>query len=173
MSAVIAKTAMGLCSCGSQIEQGEYVLLRNDGAIHVGCPERTAAASQTTPMESSGFLFGGDELATIEHAKEVVGVNHISFDGATVLGIDTRRLAGQLAKVYGLMKDGRFRTLSQIASVAGCLETSASARLRDLRKARFGNHSVVSHRVEGTTALYEYRLVANPAKGNELGRRAA
>jgi hypothetical protein len=122
---------------------------------------------------SSGYLFGDAEQATLEHAKEVLGVHHISFDGATSLGIDAPRLAGQLARVFELMSDGKFRTLAQIADAAGCLETSASARLRDLRKARFGSHAVVSRQVADSPLLYEYRLIINERKEMDGQRSAA
>lgn len=174
MSAVVAKEAMGFCSCGAQIEPGEQILIRSDGAIHVGCPERVSnSANQTTVTESSGFLFGDAELATIEQAKEVIGVNRISFDGATVLGIDTPRLAGQLARVYTLMTDGKYRTLEQIANASGCLETSASARLRDLRKSRFGSHTVVSRQVASSPGVYEYQLIVNEKRKIDGHRNAA
>lgn len=163
---------MGFCSCGLPVDTGEYVLLRPGGAIHVGCPERTAATGPTTQTEASGFLFDDGERAIVEKAKETIGVNHIRFDGASVLGIDTPRLAGQLARVFELMRDGQYRTLTQIASATECLETSASARLRDFRKPKFGSHSVIQRQVEGSALLYEYRLIVNEKKETD-GRRYA
>jgi hypothetical protein len=172
MNFKIARTVMGDCAgCGLRIEEGEYFASQDGLLVHHGCSSKgsmTGAAPQV-----GMFLFDDTQLAAIEKAKEVVGVNQVSFDGATVLGIDSPRLAGQLAKVYELMKDGQYRTLAQIASAAGCLETSASARLRDLRKARFGNHAVESRRVEGTTALYEYRLIISQVRERDHERHAA
>jgi hypothetical protein len=130
-------------------------------------------SSRQKKEPQSGFLFGDAENASIETAQEVLDVKRIQFDGATVLQIDTPRLAGQLARVFALMLDGKFRTLSQIAGVAGCLETSASARLRDLRKARFGSHTVVSRQVPGSPLLYEYRLIINERKEIDGRRNAA
>lgn len=46
----------------------------------------------------------------------------------------SKPMNGQLRRVYELMSDGGKRTLREIARDTGCLETSASARLRDLRK---------------------------------------
>jgi hypothetical protein len=126
-------------------------------------------------------LFGDNELEAaievkdenIERAKETLGIKHISFDGASALGVDVPRLAGQLATIFDLMRDGEFRTLAQISSTAGCLETSASARLRDLRKARFGSHIVLSRYLSNSPGVYEYQLVLNQRKEFDERRNAA
>ncbi len=52
-------------------------------------------------------------------------------------GRDARRLAGQHARVFALMKDGTYRTLAEIAEATKDPEASISARLRDFRKPRF------------------------------------
>ncbi len=162
MSITIAKEEMGFCSCGTRIERGERVDVTNLGTIHVGCPPRqTASVSKVSHTESSGWLFGDAGAAIIEHARKTVGASRISFDGASVLGIDMPRLSGQTARVFQMMSDGKYKTLTQIASGCRCLETSASARLRDLRKKRFGSHTVVSRQVEGHAGLYEYKLIPN------------
>jgi hypothetical protein len=81
-----------------------------------------------------------------------------AFDGGTYEpGKDYARLNGQLRRVASLMSDGQFRTLAEIASVAGGTEASVSARLRDLRKERYGAREVERQRVAG--GLYRYRLV--------------
>jgi hypothetical protein len=172
MPVAIAKEPMNFCTCGIQIEPGEQIFPRSGGAIHVGCPERRAN-SENAVTESSGFLFGNAELLAIENTKDTLGVKHVSFDGATVLQIDTTRLATQLAKVFELMRDGKYRTLAQVASDAGCLETSASARLRDLRKRRFGSHEVVSRQLAGSPLVFEYRLIINEQKEIDGQRSAA
>lgn len=173
MNIKIARTPMGSCAgCTLPIDEGEYYVPQGGALVHTACAgKRPAMASPTA--EVGMFLFDAQQLAVIDNAKKVVGARTISFDGASVLAIDRPRLAGQIAKVYELMKDGRYRTLEQIANAAECLETSASARLRDLRKARFGNHAVESRRVEGPTALYEYRLIVNQVKERDHGRQAA
>jgi hypothetical protein len=113
------------------MEAGEWISIsKTQGTTHTGCRSLPSHNVLSADAEM-GPLFGDAEQSTLEHAKKVLGVQHISFDGATALGIDQPRLAGQLAKVFSLMKDGEFRTLSQIASATGCLETSASARLRE------------------------------------------
>jgi hypothetical protein len=75
---------------------------------------------------------------------------------------DQARLTGQLQRVYGLMKDGRWRTLDEIESTTGDPASSISAQLRHLRKARFGGH-LVEKRIRGdrSRGLWEYRVGVN------------
>jgi hypothetical protein len=68
------------------------------------------------------------------------------------------RLATQLQAVWDLMADGRWRRLTEIAAAAKCDTQSAGARCRDLRKPKFGGHTVEKRRVPGT-AVREYRLI--------------
>src|SRR5688572_20716591 len=78
-------------------------------------------------------------------------------DGATYVHTrDARRLAGQHARVVAFMKDGGWHTLSEIAEATGDPEASVSARLRDLRKPRFGSYVVEREYVE--RGLFRYRL---------------
>lgn len=80
------------------------------------------------------------------------------FDGETFdFKQDSPRLSTQFERVRDLMRDGRWRTLAQIAQGAGGSESSVSARLRDLRKPRFGAFRVERERVEG--GLHRYRLL--------------
>lgn len=68
------------------------------------------------------------------------------------------RLASLLKRVYGVMSDGHWRTLSDIAHEARAgSEASVSARLRDLRKPRFGGHTIERQLVGD--GLYAYRMV--------------
>lgn len=159
--ATIARTE-SFCTCGVRIEISDEVLMRPGGAIHPGCRERAAnGETKTTVTESTGgaFLFNEMETRAVEHAAATLGVNRVSFDGPSLLAIDTPRLAGQIAKVYMLMSDGRFRKLAEIATFANCLETFAGARLRDFRKAKFGGHEVISRHVGN--GVYEYKLILN------------
>lgn len=84
------------------------------------------------------------------------------FDGRTYSPVlDRARLNKQLAAVFGLMKDGVWRTPAEIATGAGCDWASASARLRDLRKSRFGGYTVLRRRRAGAerAGVFEYRVV--------------
>jgi hypothetical protein len=82
------------------------------------------------------------------------------FDGATFdPALDGDRLRILLGRVYALMRDGEWRTLPAIAECCGGTEASVSARLRDLRKERFGAYRVERRRVAPAEAgLFEYRL---------------
>lgn len=79
------------------------------------------------------------------------------FDGPEyVPARDQARLAGQILRVFNLMRDGRFRTLREIAQATGDPESSISAQLRHLRKPRFGAHTVNRRHVDN--GLFEYQL---------------
>lgn len=69
---------------------------------------------------------------------------------------DNRRLTGQINRVYECMKDGRWRTLDEIAKATGDPHASISAQLRHLRKPRFGGHTV--HKDYIDSGLYKYQL---------------
>lgn len=72
---------------------------------------------------------------------------------------DSARLGDQMKAVFELMKDGKERTLKEIADGTGSPESSVSARLRDLRKERFGGHMV--HRQYIARGLFSYQLELN------------
>lgn len=82
----------------------------------------------------------------------------VYFDGETyVHARDSSRLGDQMQAVFELMKDGKERTLKEIADGTGSPESSVSARLRDLRKERFGGHTV--ERTYIARGLFSYRLL--------------
>ena len=72
---------------------------------------------------------------------------------------DWERLTSQIGRVFSCMKDGRWRSLSDIASITGDPEASVSAQLRHLRKERFGSHTVEKKHLG--SGLYHYRLIPN------------
>lgn len=79
------------------------------------------------------------------------------FDGVTYeRAKDHARLTSQLVRVYGCMRDGQWRTLDEIARSINDPAASISARLRDLRKSKFGGYTVQRRR--RTQGLFEYRL---------------
>jgi hypothetical protein len=83
-----------------------------------------------------------------------------TFDGATFEPeLDHDRLLTLLNRVRDLMADGNWRTLAQIVQACGGTEASVSARLRDLRKPKFGAHDVRRRRVCGADGLFEYRVI--------------
>lgn len=75
-------------------------------------------------------------------------------DGETYQrAFDYERLNRQSKAVWTAMRDGKWRSLEEIAVMAAAREASASARIRDLRKAGL---TVERKRVEG--GLYHYRV---------------
>lgn len=79
-------------------------------------------------------------------------------DGVTYdHGRDGARLTAQHERVKEFMRAGGWHTLAEIHEATGDPEASVSARLRDLRKKRFGKHTVLRrHLGDG---LYAYRLI--------------
>ena len=88
------------------------------------------------------------------------------FDGETYEpDKDFVRLTGQLGRVYEFMRDARWHTIPEISVGAEGSEASVSARLRDLRKKKFGSHTVERRRRgEGRSGFFEYRLIVNDMK---------
>ena len=75
---------------------------------------------------------------------------------------DDERLTKQLDRIFNLMKDGNWRTLSEISQITGDPPASISAQLRHLRKERFGSHTVMKrNRGDREHGLFEYRLILN------------
>lgn len=83
------------------------------------------------------------------------------FDGSDYSPkFDDVRLKGQIKKIYALMIDGKWRTLSEIEQLTNFGQASISAQLRHLRKDRFGNHIVNKrNRGERRQGLFEYQLI--------------
>jgi hypothetical protein len=73
---------------------------------------------------------------------------------------DSPRLACQLARVFNLMSDSRWRGLDEISNATGDPPASVSAQLRHLRKPRFGKHVVLKQHLGH--GYYKYQLVVNP-----------
>jgi hypothetical protein len=83
-----------------------------------------------------------------------------AFDGkAYEPELDFKRLKTQYKRVWELMYDRKWRTLSEISQATGTPEASASALLRDFRKEKNGGH-IVNRRRRGdpTQGLFEYQL---------------
>lgn len=71
---------------------------------------------------------------------------------------DFDRLNAQQARVFDLMRDGKWRTLGEAAAATGDQTQSISARLRDLRKPEFGGLTVDRRRRGEGRGTYEYRV---------------
>ena len=72
---------------------------------------------------------------------------------------DQVRLNKQTQAVFDTMKGGDWHSLSWIAEKARAPQASVSARLRDLRKEKFGGHTV--NREYVAFGLWKYRLIVN------------
>ncbi len=86
------------------------------------------------------------------------------FDGKTYdPALDGARLRSQLGRTYETIKRGKWWTVKDIcfyhSSHYGKVdsESGVGARLRDLRKRKFGGHNVEGRRV-GKSAVWEFRL---------------
>ena len=80
------------------------------------------------------------------------------FDGSDYNHIrDFVRLHGQMKRIWEIVKDGQWHTLSDLSKKTGDPEASISAQLRHLRKPRFGGHTIEKQRFP--SGQYEYRLV--------------
>jgi len=100
----------------------------------------------------------GDTCAVHQDADPSAPRPTVRFDGETYQADrDGERLARQQATIYALMRDGRPRTLAQIEALTGFPQSSISARLRDLRKPRFGGHDVI--RAYEDRGVWVYRVV--------------
>lgn len=81
------------------------------------------------------------------------------FDGSTIHEDPDApvRLTGLMLRVTKAMRSGEWLTLNELAFQAGGSEASVSARLRDLRKTRWGSHTVERRLLE--KGLYQYRVL--------------
>lgn len=84
----------------------------------------------------------------------------VYFDGKTYdPKYDRDRLKKLLGRVYECMLDGHWRSLEEIQQSCGGTEASVSARLRDLRKERFGAYDIQRARVDPMRrGLWLYRM---------------
>lgn len=71
---------------------------------------------------------------------------------------DGARLRTQFDKVASVMCDGKWHTLDELAQRCGGSVPSISARVRDLRKPKFGGHTAVRRRMRA--APWQYRMLA-------------
>ena len=74
---------------------------------------------------------------------------------------DGKRLHSQRNRLLALMRDGEWRSLHAISTATGDPEASVSARLRDLRKVKFGGHNVERRYV--AMGQWEYRVIVAEA----------
>ena len=100
----------------------------------------------------------------------IPGVYEYRFDGPGQVETDAAAMGRQLEAVWRVMQDGCWRTLREICEATGYLggPQSISARLRDLRKDRFGGYTVERRIRAGTDRVREYRVIDDDT---DLSRR--
>ena len=69
---------------------------------------------------------------------------------------DSARLTGQIKRIYDYMRNSGWRSLDEIAKATGDPHASVSAQLRNLRKDRFGAHTIDRKYI--SDGLYHYKL---------------
>jgi len=69
---------------------------------------------------------------------------------------DLARLDNAMGRIWTFIQDGNWHTLAELSAVGECSEACASARLRDLRKAKFGSYQI--NRSHCGKGLWKYRF---------------
>ncbi|MGW8177564.1 MAG: hypothetical protein ACWGQW_02045 [bacterium] len=91
-----------------------------------------------------------------------ITLKHPPFDGETYGEEDYPRLKSQLEAVRKRLKDGKWHTIQDLAEYARnttgrqVTEASISARIRDLRKKKFGGYTV--WRLNYGNGLWKYKM---------------
>jgi hypothetical protein len=83
------------------------------------------------------------------------------------MATDVQELAEQekrtiFLRVKALMLDGRWRSGPEIARIVGCSDSCATARVRDLRKEKYGSYEV--KREVFPDKVHRYQLVVPEAE---------
>ena len=91
---------------------------------------------------------------------EILDRSRPAFDGETYEAEhDLERLTSQLERVKAVLLRGGWYTLGELKAKVGGSEAGLSARLRDLRKERYGKFVVESRRRgDAKHGLFEYRI---------------
>ena len=153
----IAQSDLGQCAgCGASVDRGEAIVQTGVGIVHAGCEARAVNAVDAP------VLFALSGTPAIEHrATSSESRSHAPTDYS---GNETRQYIGQRERVFSVMQDSRWRTLQEIARLTGCLETSVSIRLREIRRA---GHTVIHEPLGDGSTIRRYRLIANQEGVNE------
>jgi hypothetical protein len=139
------------------------VVARKAGLIYLACGchlfEDDGAEIPPEPGVPSGTPAPAQlRLTEIEYALALP-----DFDGAT---FDPRRdkvrLGKQASRVWREMRDYQWHTLAELARLTDDPEASISARIRDLRKPKFGGHIVERENLGAGT--WRYRLLRQGAE---------
>ena len=81
------------------------------------------------------------------------------FDGVTYNpALDEARLESQMGRVFECLRSGEWYTPTEMSAITGDNWSSVNARIRDLRKAKFGAWIVDRVRDPNNRGLHRYRL---------------
>ena len=94
------------------------------------------------------------DLNLFNQPPEFYGSNYVQE-------LDEKRLTGQMLKVFNYMRNGKWRTLFEIADAIQEPEASISAQLRHLCKDVNGGHTKEKKRRGGKGGTWEYKLIVN------------
>lgn len=141
---------LGLRKCPDEVAKQVQQLSSEECRVH-GLKALCGKAIAMTDKLQFGFDFAAGQSYVPSWKQKA------KFDGETFdQQQDGARLGRQLESVFELMRDGKWRTLREIAASTKKPEASVSARLRDLRKEKFGSWNVESRRIGD--GLFEYRV---------------
>jgi len=116
---------------------------------------RSASAASQDTDQRYGVTEG--QLSRLQTGTVEDSLPDADFDGETYeRDRDHSRLKAQLDSVFAVMKDHNWHTLSEISALTGAPEQSVGARLRDLRKEKFGGHVIERQYIEA--GLWHYRF---------------
>ena len=94
-------------------------------------------------------------------SKKPLNPSPAVFDGSTFNPYwDGERLGSQMERVSAFMMDGQWHDLHSVVNACGGTTASVSARIRDLRKAKFGRYTVESMRTgDPKSGVWQYRVL--------------
>jgi hypothetical protein len=102
---------------------------------------------------------------------QIHGPNEARFDGETYEHVtDSKRLGKQLQKVLVALTP-EWQTLLELEATTGIQPQSISARLRDLRKEKFGAYPVETRRSPSGGGTFQYRLAGRKGEGTPQRKR--
>jgi len=119
---------------------------------------KVAAAAAAANMKVGAWL-----TATVEE-KLSAGVTVNKRQLSLLNPTDKKRLGGQREQIRIVMVDGAWRSLPDLAAAIFAADSSIpsiSARLRDLRKAKFGSY--ILDKREPRAGYFEYQLTGGAA----------
>ena len=87
---------------------------------------------------------------------------NLTDDNGDLFGVPAmyrhRQLPALLFAIFDLMKDGRWYTVDDVAAHVGASVTSTGASIRDLRKPKFGGHTVRCETI-GNRTVYSLEIL--------------